>query len=54
MRCPQCGGACDRDSVDIGVGVQHGPWRCDDCGWYEGNEVDAAFDSAMERDEDEE
>lgn len=31
-RCPLCGGdALDRVEVDIGVGVQCGPWRCYDC-----------------------
>lgn len=36
-RCPECGDECDRDAVDIGVGIQHGPWFCPSCGW---NEVD--------------
>jgi len=34
--CPACGGACDRDEVDIGVGVLCGPWGCSCCGWVEG------------------
>lgn len=33
--CPECGGTCDRDSVDVGVGVIYGPWGCCDCGWGE-------------------
>lgn len=33
MRCPECGEPCDRDEVDVGVGVIHGPWWCPDCGW---------------------
>jgi hypothetical protein len=36
MKCPKCGGECDRDEVDIGVGVQGGPWGCPDCHWVEG------------------
>ena len=35
MNCPKCGAPCDRDEVDIGVGVQCGPWGCYDCGWPE-------------------
>ena len=26
MKCPKCGAECDRDEVDIGVGIQIGPW----------------------------
>ena len=33
MKCPDCGAECVRDGVDIGVGVQYSPWRCDNCGW---------------------
>lgn len=32
-RCPICGGPCDQDEVDIGVGVQTGPPSCPACGW---------------------
>lgn len=28
----------DREEVDIGVGVQVGPWGCYACGWTEGSE----------------
>lgn len=34
MKCPNCGEMCDRDSVDVGVGVMYGPWGCY-CGWSE-------------------
>ncbi len=44
-KCPQCNGNLWRDEVDIGVGVQYGPWRCEDCAWYEGHEADAATDA---------
>jgi len=37
--CPRCGGACYRDSADVGVGVIYGPWGCP-CGWSE----DEAYD----------
>lgn len=40
MNCPNCNGQCWRDEVDIGVGVQCGPWRCEMCSWYEGWEGD--------------
>jgi hypothetical protein len=45
MKCDNCGEECWRDEVDIGVGYQNGPWRCDNCGWYEGCEADAAIDN---------
>lgn len=48
MNCPQCQGECYRDEVDIGVGIQVGPWRCSECGWYQGHEVDAAIDADRE------
>ena len=40
MNCPKCGGHCDRDSVDVGVGVIHGPWGCEECRWSEDSEYD--------------
>lgn len=33
MDCPICGTEAIQDEVDIGVGTQLGPPRCDDCGW---------------------
>ena len=45
MTCPAClSSNVDRVSVDVGVGMQHGPWSCFDCGWYEGWEHAAADD----------
>lgn len=38
--CPKCGERCDRDSVDVGVGVIHGPYGCACCGWSESEEYD--------------
>jgi hypothetical protein len=35
MNCPECDEECDRDSVDIDVGIQYGPWGCYGCGWSE-------------------
>ena len=32
--CPECGAQLDFDEVDIGVGVQRGNPRCDECYWY--------------------
>lgn len=40
MKCPKCGGECDRDRVDIGVGIMHGPWGCTQCAWSESEEYD--------------
>lgn len=43
--CPKCGKLCDRDEVDIGVGIQYGPWCCNWCGWSEAQELqDPGFD----------
>lgn len=39
--CPHCATPCDRESVDIGVGVLHGPWGCSNCGWSEFPEYDS-------------
>lgn len=39
MKCPKCGEDCCRDSVDVGVGIMHGPWGCS-CGWSESEEYD--------------
>lgn len=36
MRCPRCGGPCDRDEADVGIGVIGGPWGCPACHWIEG------------------
>jgi len=33
MICPRCGEECWRDSVDVEVGVIHGPCGCPECGW---------------------
>jgi len=35
MICPECKNECDRDEVDVGVGVITGPWGCTVCGWSE-------------------
>lgn len=42
MKCEKCGYPCDRDEVDVGVGVIYGPWGCFNCGWSE----DARYDSS--------
>lgn len=38
--CPKCGGETHQDSVDIGVGVIHGPRGCIECGWSEDERYD--------------
>lgn len=45
MNCPKCGEECDRDSVDIGVGLLLGPWGCWRCGWSD----DPRYDSSAGR-----
>jgi hypothetical protein len=40
MKCPKCGEECHCDSVDVGVGVIHGPYGCPGCGWSEDSEYD--------------
>lgn len=43
-RCPKCNSSgCVRDEVDIGVGIQHGPWQCTECGYTQGADVMAEF-----------
>lgn len=38
--CPKCNGETHQDSVDIGVGIIHGPRGCTVCGWSEASEYD--------------
>lgn len=40
MNCPKCGESCNRESVDVGVGIIIGPWGCPSCGWSESEEYD--------------
>ena len=42
MLCPKCKNDCDRDEVDVGVGVIYGPYGCYHCGWSE----DPYYDSS--------
>lgn len=41
QNCPYCEEPCDRESVDVGIGVIHGPWGCGNCGWSESPEYDS-------------
>ena len=41
-QCPKCGEECQRDEVDVGVGVITGPWGCYSCGWSD----DPRYDSS--------
>jgi len=50
MKCPQCGKECDRDEVDIGVGIQVGPWGCFNCGWSEQKMADEDDDFPPKQD----
>lgn len=38
--CPKCNGETHQDSVDVGIGVMHGPRGCIVCGWSESSEYD--------------
>lgn len=42
-KCPQCGGALERDEADVGVGVIYGPAGCPSCYWTEGSPFDPDF-----------
>lgn len=44
--CPKCGGETYQDSVDVGVGIIHGPRGCVECGWSE----DSSYDLSEGRD----
>jgi hypothetical protein len=39
--CPHCGESCDRESVDVGLGVIYGPWGCASCGWSSDPQYDS-------------
>ena len=41
MNCPKCGCECDRDEVNVGVGMIYGPYGCY-CGWSEAPEYDSS------------
>lgn len=41
MDCPKCGNECNRDEVDVGVGIMYGPYGCC-CGWSEWPEYDSS------------
>lgn len=46
MECPYCGGKCECDTVDVGVGeVQCGPYICENCG---ANEIGPEISKWME------
>jgi hypothetical protein len=45
LQCPKCGEPCDRESVDVGIGVVYGPWGCI-CGWSQDPEYDSSDGSA--------
>lgn len=44
--CPKCSSRVWRDSVDVGVGVIHGPYGCVQCGWSESKEYDLSNGSS--------
>ena len=49
MKCPKCKSPeVWRDSVDVGVGIMHGPYGCSDCGWSEDERYDQSEGSKYE------
>lgn len=40
MNCPKCETECERDEVDVGVGIVYGPWGCASCYWSENPKYD--------------
>lgn len=42
MNCEKCGEPCDRDEVNVGVGMIYGPWGCSYCGWSEDERYDCS------------
>lgn len=40
--CEKCKTPCDRDEVDVGVGVIYGPWGCSNCGWSDDSRYDCS------------
>jgi ribosomal protein L37AE/L43A len=49
-KCPKCGEECQREEVDIGVGIQTGPWYCTSCDWSEEGDI-SAFITSLEEDD---
>ena len=47
MICPKCNSECNRDEVDNGVCIQHGPYGCPNCGWSEYDEFDLSSQDAI-------
>lgn len=49
--CPRCNEReLYQDSVDVGVGVIHGPWGCPCCGWSESEKYDLKFGGGLQED----
>lgn len=46
--CPRCGERAERDSVDVGVGIIHGPWGCSRCGWSESEKYDLQYGGGVQ------
>lgn len=40
VKCEKCETSCERDEVDVGVGIIYGPWGCPNCGWSEDPKYD--------------
>jgi len=49
MKCPKCGYECERESVDVGVGIINGPYGCPNCGWSEDPKYDLSEGQSRER-----
>ena len=49
--CPECGAGCVREEVDVGIGIQYGPWHCTECPWsQEGDYLKMTEDAVIDID----
>ena len=49
--CPRCRETeLYRDSVDVGVGIIHGPYGCPNCGWSENEAYDLEKGGGLQED----
>ena len=40
MKCPNCNEECIREEVDVGTCTVYSPYKCNNCGWDEQDEID--------------
>ena len=49
MTCPECNSQCYRDGSGTFADSWNSCWRCENCGWYEGWEVDRQIEADLEK-----